>query len=153
MRHCVSQAPWRHSRWETADAQQVSAGASLHPGESKTNPSVFVTVSITVKKHHDQGNSYHGQHLIGAGLQFWGFSPLASWREAWRHAGRQCWRSQGFYIILIRRKPRIFPHWAELEHRDCDVLPLTRSHLLQQGHTSSNKATPPNSAIPYGPSI
>jgi len=25
--------------------------------------------------------------------------------------------------------------------------------LLQQGHTNSNKATPPNSATPYGPSI
>ena len=28
-----------------------------------------------------------------------------------------------------------------------------RPHTLQEGHTHSKKATPPNSAIPYGPSI
>jgi hypothetical protein len=29
---------------------------------------VFVKVSVVEKRHHDQGNSYKGQHLIGAGL-------------------------------------------------------------------------------------
>jgi hypothetical protein len=29
---------------------------------------------MTMKKHHDQGNSYKGKHLIGAGLQFQRFS-------------------------------------------------------------------------------
>jgi hypothetical protein len=43
---------------------------------------------IAVKRHHDQGSSYKGKHLIEAGLQFWRFSPLSSWQEAWRHAGR-----------------------------------------------------------------
>ena len=33
-------------------------------------------------------NSYKGQHLIGAGLQFQRVSPLSSWQEAWQHAGR-----------------------------------------------------------------
>jgi hypothetical protein len=32
--------------------------------------SILVRVSIAVKKHHDQGSSYEGKHLIGAGLQF-----------------------------------------------------------------------------------
>jgi hypothetical protein len=34
-----------------------------------------------VNRHHDQGNSYKGQHLIGAGLQVLRFSPLSSWWE------------------------------------------------------------------------
>jgi hypothetical protein len=31
--------------------------------------------------------------------------------------------------------------------------PATMTHFFQQGHTFSNKATPPDSAIPYGTSI
>jgi hypothetical protein len=31
-----------------------------------------------VNRHHDQGKSYQGQHLIGAGLQVQRFSPLLS---------------------------------------------------------------------------
>jgi hypothetical protein len=31
-----------------------------------------------VNRHHDQGKSYKGQHLIGAGLQVQKFSPLSS---------------------------------------------------------------------------
>jgi hypothetical protein len=41
-----------------------------------------------VKRHHDQGNSYKGKHLIGAGLQFQRFGPLSSWWEAWQHSHR-----------------------------------------------------------------
>jgi hypothetical protein len=48
----------------------------------------LVRVSIAVKRHHEQGNSYKQQHLIGAGLQVQRFSPLSSWKEAWQHAGR-----------------------------------------------------------------
>jgi hypothetical protein len=39
-------------------------------------------------RHHDQGNSYKGKHLIGAGLQFQRFSPLLSWWEARQRAGK-----------------------------------------------------------------
>ena len=49
---------------------------------------VLVRVSIAVKRHHDQGNSYKGQHLIGAGLHFQTCSPLLSWQEAWQNPGR-----------------------------------------------------------------
>ena len=38
-------------------------------------------VSIATKRHHEQGNSYNGQCLIGADLQVPGFSPLSSWQE------------------------------------------------------------------------
>ena len=34
-----------------------------------------------VNRHHDQGKSYKGQHLIGAGLQVQRFSPLSSRKE------------------------------------------------------------------------
>jgi hypothetical protein len=30
--------------------------------------SVLVCVSIAMKRHHDHGNSYKGQHLTGAGV-------------------------------------------------------------------------------------
>ena len=43
---------------------------------------------IAMKRHHDQGKSYKGLHLIGAGLQVQRFSPLSSWWEAWQHPGR-----------------------------------------------------------------
>jgi hypothetical protein len=37
----------------------------------------------------DQGNSYKGKRLIGAGLQFQRLNPLLSWWEAWQRVGRQ----------------------------------------------------------------
>ena len=52
-----------------------------------TTVTVLVTVSIPVKRHQDQGNTYKEQHLIGAGLQVESFSPLLSWQEAWQHPG------------------------------------------------------------------
>ena len=47
-----------------------------------------VRVFIAVKRHHDRGSSYQGQHLIGAGLQFQRFNPFSTWQEAWWHAGK-----------------------------------------------------------------
>jgi hypothetical protein len=43
---------------------------------------------IALKRHHNQGNSYKGQYLIGAGLQFQRFRPLSSWQKAWPHLGK-----------------------------------------------------------------
>ena len=50
--------------------------------------SVLVRVSISVKRRCDHGNSYKGQHLIGAGFQVQRFSPLSSRQEAWQRLGR-----------------------------------------------------------------
>jgi hypothetical protein len=52
-----------------------------------------------VKRHHDQGNSHKGKHLIWVGLQFQRFRPLSSWQEVW---GMQAdvWRSQELYILI-----------------------------------------------------
>jgi hypothetical protein len=41
-----------------------------------TKISVFVRVGIAVKRHHDRGNSYKGNHLTGAGLQCRGWSII-----------------------------------------------------------------------------
>jgi hypothetical protein len=49
---------------------------------------VLVWISITVKRPHDQGNSYKGQNLTEAGLHVQRFSPLSSWQEAWKGPGR-----------------------------------------------------------------
>ena len=43
---------------------------------------------VAVKRHHDQGNTYKGKHLIGAGLQVQKFSPLLSGQETWQCADR-----------------------------------------------------------------
>jgi hypothetical protein len=37
---------------------------------------VLVRVSTAVKRHHDQGDSYKGHHLIGAGLQVLRFKSI-----------------------------------------------------------------------------
>jgi hypothetical protein len=44
-------------------------------------------------------------------------------------------------------------HWVKLEHVDVSKPAYTVTHFLQQGHTYSNKDTPPNSATSHGPSI
>jgi hypothetical protein len=49
---------------------------------------VYVRVSITVKRHHDHGNSYKGKHLVWIGLQSQRFSQILSWQKAWQHASR-----------------------------------------------------------------
>jgi hypothetical protein len=49
----------------------------------------FISQGFTiVNRHCDQGKSYKGQHLIGAGLQVQRFSQLSSWWEVLQHLGR-----------------------------------------------------------------
>jgi hypothetical protein len=49
---------------------------------------VFVLGFIAVNRYHDQGKSYKGQCLIGAGLQVQRFSPLSSrWEQGSIQAG------------------------------------------------------------------
>jgi hypothetical protein len=45
--------------------------------QSLVPTSVLLRVSTAVKWHHDQGNSYKGKHLMGAGLEFHRFNPLS----------------------------------------------------------------------------
>ena len=62
---------------------------------------------------------------------------MAAYKQTW------CQRSQDSYIWIH------IPQWAELEHIDLKV----HLYSFQQGRTYANKATPPNNATPYGPSI
>jgi hypothetical protein len=45
-------------------------------------------VFIAVKRHHDSGYSYKGQHLVRTGLQVLRFSLLPSWRDAWQYSSK-----------------------------------------------------------------
>ena len=50
---------------------------------------VLLRVSIAEKRHHEQGNSYKGEHLIGAGLQVQRFSwtnGIMQFEEDWVRA-------------------------------------------------------------------
>lgn len=101
---------------------------------------------MAVNGHHNQGNSYKEQHLIGAGLQILRFSPLSSWREAWWHLGRHgtggaessTSYSKGKQKTLLqtarRRVSKPVPY--------SDAFPSTRPHLptvpLPMGQTYSN---------------
>ena len=111
------------------------------------SPSLLVGVSITVKRHHDHGNSYKGQHFIGTGLQVRGLVHDHRGRKHGDKHGRQTW--------LLEKEPRIL----HLDHRQqtgrkSDTgpglsiwkhqSPLPVTHFLQQGRTNSDKATPPN---------
>jgi hypothetical protein len=74
---------------------------------------------IAMKRHHDQGKSYKGLHLIGAGLQVQRFSPLSSWWEAWQHPGRHGARGGAEVLHLdlkAARRGLSLPHWVKLEH-------------------------------------
>ena len=86
-------------------------------------------------------------HLIGAGLQVQRFSPLSSRWKTWQHSGRHgaggaessaslsegCQEKTGFQPARMR------------------ILQPTHTvtHFFQQGHTYSNKATPPSTATPW----
>jgi hypothetical protein len=63
---------------------------------------------------------------------------MAAYTQTWS------WGSQEFYILMRRQPGRdSFPHWMEPKHRRPWSPPT-------QWHTSFNKATPLDSAIPYG---
>jgi hypothetical protein len=49
--------------------------------QSLLSTSVLVSISIAVNQHHDQDNSYKGQHLIWAAVHFQKFTPLSSCQE------------------------------------------------------------------------
>jgi hypothetical protein len=59
-------------------------------------------------------------------------------------------RNWVLHLDLKATRRLLLPHWAELEP---SKPAYTMTHFLQQGHTYSNKATPPNSVTSYGPSI
>jgi hypothetical protein len=107
-----------------------------------------------VKRHHDHGNSYKGQHLI------WGWltvsevqsmivmtGSMVACRQMW------CWRSQEFFFLTHRQQGETECHAGySLSIYDSKPTPIV-THFVQLSHTYSNKASSPNSVTPYGPSF
>jgi hypothetical protein len=92
---------------------------------------VLDRISIAVKRHHDQGNSYNGQHLIRASLQIQRFSPLVSWQEAWQLPGRQ--EELSFVSCSEGKQEKTGFHAAK--RRISESTPIV-THFFQQDHTS-----------------
>jgi hypothetical protein len=95
-----------------------------------------ILMIIAVKRHHDQGISYKGKHVIGPGLQFQSFSPLSSRQEAWQHPGRyndgdeaesSTSGSEGSQEKTVFRQ---LGRGSQCAHPCSDTLPSTRPHLL-----------------------
>ena len=82
----------------------------------------FSHISMTMKRYHDQGNSYKWKHFISNLLIV----------------------SKGWSILIIGGSMVVCSErlWHRLLKQQCS--PPSRPHLLHQGHTSSNKVTPPN---------
>jgi hypothetical protein len=111
--------------------------------------SICPRISIAVKRHHDQENCYKGQHLIGAGLLVLRFSPLSSWQEAWQHLGKHRIREGAESSTSCCEGKQEKADFQKARMKVSKPTP-TVIHFLQQGHTHSNKGTPPKSATPLG---
>ena len=100
-----------------------------------------------MNRHHDQGNSYKGQHLIGAALQFQGSVHYHHARIHWSIQADMVLEKELRILHLdlkAARKKTVF----QASRRGVSNPTPTMTHFLQQGHTYSNEATPPNSATP-----
>jgi hypothetical protein len=73
---------------------------------------------------------------------------MAAHRKTW------CWRSREFFILIYRwQVGDCVQHWCSLSGYNTLKSAYTVTHFLQQGHSHSNKAIPPNSTVPYGVTI
>jgi hypothetical protein len=86
-----------------------------------------------------------GQHLIGAGLQVQRFSPLSS---RWEHGSTQAGMAQEELRVRSSEGKQEKTGFQPARGSVSKPTPTVR-HFLQQGHTYSSKATPPNSATPW----
>ena len=78
-----------------------------------------------MKRHHDQGNSYKGKHLIGAGLQFRG--------SVHYHHGRKHGSIQA--DMVLEKELRVMHLHVHAAEGDCV------SHWVEGGHTSKPVST------------
>ena len=88
---------------------------------------VVIRVSIAVKRHHNQGNSYKGQHLIGAGLQY---------HHGGKHGIVQANVVLEKELRVLHLDPKTarggltLPHWVKPKHSTPKPTP-TMMHFLQ----------------------
>jgi hypothetical protein len=102
-----------------------------------------------VNRHHDESKSYKGQHLIGAVLKVQRFSPLSSRCEYGSiQAGMVQVELRAGEPLHLKAASRITGFRAARKKPTPTV-----THLFQQGHTYSNRATPSNSATPWAKHI
>jgi hypothetical protein len=101
---------------------------------------VLVRVSIAVKRHHDQSNSYEEQHLPGAGLQVQSFSPLSSLQGSQQHPGRH--GAGGAESSTSYSKGQQEKTGSQAARKRVSKPTPTVTHFAQQDHT-------PNSATPW----
>jgi hypothetical protein len=93
-----------------------------------------------VNRHHNQGKSYKGQHLIGVSLQVQRFSPVSS---RWEHGSIQEGMVQEELRVLCLHMKQLAEYWlpgtkTRILKPTSTMTHLTaiRPHLLQQSHTS-----------------
>jgi hypothetical protein len=94
---------------------------------------VFDRVSIAVKRHHDQSNSYKG-HLIDSSLQVQRSSPLSS-RQKYGiiKAGMVLKMLRVLHLVSKANRRRLASKYLGGRSQRlplCDTLPPTRPHLL-----------------------
>jgi hypothetical protein len=112
-----------------------------------------------VKRHRNGGNPYKGKHFIGACLQFQRFSLLSSWQEAWQCAGRKTWCEKELRVLCIdpkaaRRGTLCHLGWSlSTCETSQPTFTVTVTHFLRQGHSYSNKPTPPKKTTPDEPNF
>jgi hypothetical protein len=92
-----------------------------------------------VKRHHNQGNSYKGKHLIRADLQVLRFSPLSSRQDDGSIQADMVLEKELRVLPLNPRHPGEETVLQAARRRVSKPIP-TVTHFLQQCH-------------PYGPSI
>jgi hypothetical protein len=102
-----------------------------------------------VKRHHDQGNSYKGQHFTGSGLLVLRVSGSVH-----HHLGLKLGSIQAglaleelrVLLLVLKANRRLFSMLLggmSQSPSGSDTIPLIRPHLLQQGHTHHNIFKPP----------
>jgi hypothetical protein len=103
--------------------------------EQCERPTVLGRISIPVKRHRDQVNSYKGEHI-------WGWLTLSEVQSIIIVAGSVA----PVELRVLHLVPKA--NRRSLVSRQLRGSPPTMTHFLQRGHTYSNKATSPHSATP-----
>lgn len=99
---------------------------------------VLVRVFITVKRHHDLGEYFKGQHLIGACFTGSGVQSIIIKAESMVLEELKLW-----YLISKASRRWLVPTWLERGSQS----------PCPQGHISSNKATSHDSTTSNLPNI
>jgi hypothetical protein len=79
---------------------------------------VFIRVSVVLKRHHDQGKSYQGKHLIWAHS----FRGSVHYHHGGKHGNVQADMVMKKELRILHLDPQAaegdeVPHWAELKYR------------------------------------